>query len=58
MFYLKACPRCHGDVYLRSDLDGWYLCCIQCAYIEDAEDPQSRPRAKRAAPAPMEAAAV
>ena len=29
---LKCCPRCQGDVFLDSDLDGWYEKCLQCSY--------------------------
>jgi len=33
MVYLKACPRCRGD--LMEDEDGrvHYLCCLQCGHI-------------------------
>ncbi len=29
---LKCCPRCQGDVFLDTDLDGWYEKCLQCSY--------------------------
>lgn len=29
---LQCCPRCHGDVFLDRDLDGWYEKCLQCSY--------------------------
>ena len=31
MFWLKACPRCKGDLYEGSDIYGTYVCCLQCA---------------------------
>ena len=30
MFWLKACPRCHGDLYLEEDIFGSYVACLQC----------------------------
>lgn len=30
MFWLKACPRCHGDLYQEEDLFGSYVACLQC----------------------------
>ncbi len=35
MLLLKTCPRCHGDLQLRSDMAGKYLSCIQCGYTRD-----------------------
>lgn len=35
MLLLKTCPRCHGDLQLRSDIAGKYLSCIQCGYTRD-----------------------
>ena len=38
MFWLKACTRCGGDVYKKSDMYGEYFACIQCgAYLTEAE---------------------
>lgn len=35
MFWLKACPRCHGDLFIDSDYYGHFACCIQCgAYLD------------------------
>ncbi len=31
MFWLKACPKCKGDLYDGSDIYGTYVCCLQCA---------------------------
>ncbi len=30
MFYLKACPRCRGDIHFNSDVYGDYYQCLQC----------------------------
>jgi hypothetical protein len=38
MLYMKACPRCHGDVELGSDMYGAYLACLQCGYIIDSRE--------------------
>ena len=41
MFYLKGCPRCHGDVYESTDVFGPYTSCIQCShYLTRAEETQ------------------
>jgi len=43
MVFLKACPRCRGDLYLDRDIYGTYLECVQCGYIRDlAEEAASR----------------
>lgn len=32
-FRFKACPKCHGDLYLdHSVAEGWCEQCIQCGY--------------------------
>ena len=31
MIYLKACPKCAGDVEITSDHDGGLLHCLQCS---------------------------
>lgn len=39
MFWLKSCPRCHGDIYDNSDIYGRYIVCFQCGhYLTAAED--------------------
>jgi hypothetical protein len=30
MVWLKACPRCLGDLISESDLYGSYVACLQC----------------------------
>ncbi|NQW21849.1 MAG: hypothetical protein HQ475_00225 [SAR202 cluster bacterium] len=41
MFWLKSCPKCHGDLYDNTDVYGSYIDCLQCGHyltsIEDAE---------------------
>ncbi len=32
LWKLKKCPRCHGDLFLDKDTDGWYEQCLQCGY--------------------------
>ncbi|MDP2673688.1 MAG: hypothetical protein Q8Q00_02140 [Dehalococcoidia bacterium] len=33
MYWLKACPRCRGDLHEESDFFGAYVACIQCGYV-------------------------
>ena len=28
---LRACPRCHGEMAFREDLDGPYWTCLRCS---------------------------
>ncbi len=35
MIKLKACPKCHGDLYLERDQYGRYLSCLQCGYLRE-----------------------
>jgi uncharacterized protein YbaR (Trm112 family) len=35
MMWLKACPRCRGDLFLDSDAYGRFVSCIQCGNILD-----------------------
>ena len=32
---LKACPKCHGDLYLERDQYGRYMSCLQCGHLKD-----------------------
>ena len=32
MFWLKNCPRCHGDLFQERDQYGWYVSCLQCGH--------------------------
>ena len=39
MFWIKGCPKCHGDLYRDSDLYGSYVACLQCSrYLTEAEE--------------------
>ena len=29
---LKGCPRCGGDLFIDSDIEGWFEQCLQCAH--------------------------
>ena len=37
-YWLKECPRCHGDLREESDIHGKYVACVQCGYILRAEE--------------------
>ena len=41
MMYLKACPRCKGDMHDNRDMYGEYKECLQCGYMVDIEKPNS-----------------
>jgi len=28
----KSCPRCHGEMFIENDEDGWYEKCLQCSH--------------------------
>ena len=41
MFWFKACPKCHGDLYMETDVYGSYIACLQCSrYLTNEEDAQ------------------
>ena len=33
----RACPRCVGDLYIRSDHYGEYHECLQCGHVTDIQ---------------------
>jgi uncharacterized Zn finger protein (UPF0148 family) len=35
MVWLKACPKCKGDLFLDEDHYGKFKSCAQCGYIRD-----------------------
>jgi hypothetical protein len=37
--FLKACPRCQGDVHINKDMYGEYKECLQCGYMVDIVKP-------------------
>ena len=46
MMLLRACPRCHGDLSLDSDIYGRYVSCLQCGFIRDVTEIEARAKAK------------
>ena len=42
MLYLKACPKCHGDVELVVYPDSKTLQCLQCAFTVDSKESARR----------------
>lgn len=40
MMWLKACPRCAGDLLLQSDFYGSNVACLQCGYILRSDEDQ------------------
>ena len=50
--WLKACPKCGGDMYRDSDIRGEYRQCLQCGYTLYEEQHPRRPVARRAKTAP------
>ena len=39
MFWFKACPKCHGDLYSDRDVYGSYVACFQCShYLTGGEE--------------------
>ena len=32
IMWLKACPRCRGDLYVERLVDGEQITCLQCGY--------------------------
>ena len=35
MLFPKACPKCHGDMYLDRDVYGTFIECLQCGLLRD-----------------------
>ena len=38
MFHLKGCPKCKGDLEVRSDRYGSLQRCLQCGWVKDIPD--------------------
>jgi DNA-directed RNA polymerase subunit M/transcription elongation factor TFIIS len=38
MLYLKACPRCQGDIEYNTDMYGAFLACLHCGYVIDSKE--------------------
>jgi uncharacterized membrane protein YvbJ len=47
MYWLKGCPRCHGDLQALEDLEGPYVACIQCGKVLTDAQEQALRRATR-----------
>ena len=43
MILFKVCPKCQGDLYLKEDIFGKFLSCLQCGYLRDVELAHQRP---------------
>lgn len=37
MLFFKACPKCHGDMYVDRDVYGTFIECLQCGLLRDVE---------------------
>ncbi len=48
MFWLKACPRCNGDLQEIRDVGDTYVSCIQCGRILTAAQEAALPRKPQA----------
>ncbi len=44
MYWLKACPRCNGDLHEIKDVGDTYVSCIQCGRILTAAQEAALPR--------------
>ena len=43
MYWLKNCPKCHGDLFENTDFYGGYLDCFQCGhYLTAVEEALAR----------------
>jgi hypothetical protein len=45
MFWLKACPRCHGDLHDVQEVGDHYVSCLQCGRILTTEQEKTLPQA-------------
>ena len=55
LWKLKKCPRCHGDLFLDKDPDGWYEQCLQCGYRQEMKAlAAAKPIAEDEGPTPAE----
>ena len=45
MFWLKSCPRCHGDLHDINDVGDHYISCLQCGRILTVEQEKALPQA-------------
>jgi hypothetical protein len=42
VLYLKACPKCHGDIELVVFPDSKTLSCLQCSFTVDSQEAARR----------------
>lgn len=56
VLYLKACPKCHGDVELVVYPDSKTLQCLQCAFTVDSKEAARRALDEKKTAAKTEAA--
>ena len=40
MMWLKACPRCRGDLIRQYEVDGPYVGCLQCGRVLSPSEEQ------------------
>jgi len=33
MMWLKACPRCKGDLFMERNVGDSYMVCLQCGHV-------------------------
>ena len=38
LWRIKSCPRCKGDLFVSSDIDGWFEQCLQCSHRRDLKN--------------------
>ena len=41
MFWIKSCPKCHGDLNESTDIYGNYISCFQCGHYLTAVEETS-----------------
>ena len=55
MIWMKACPRCDGDLVAERDIHGSYISCLACGYyLTEVEEVVLRYAARREAGARSE----
>ena len=49
MIYLKACPKCRGDLTMNRDEYGKFVSCLQCGFMREigVAAPVAEPSADR-----------
>ena len=56
VLYLKACPKCHGDIEFVVFPDSKSLSCLQCSFTVDSKEAARRAMSETATPAKVVAA--